>query len=398
MLDFTFTDEQEILRSSVREFSQREIVPKLKEMFKARKIPDSVVEGLKRMNLLGMTVPEEYGGMGADGVTAGIVGEELARADPTISIPVMFLVDNAWAYLISKYGSDELKEEVLPKVARGESLVGIASTEPNFGSDIGSMTSRADKKGNNYVLNGEKSFVSLVRDIKERSGGFVTVTKTDPSKGTSGVSLFYMPYVEGKFDITYLEEMGREGSSWGAFRFHDIEVGKKNLLGEENKGFKLIHEGFELARGLISVISAGAAAKSIENGVSYMKTRKAFGQPIGKNQGLQFQLADNVARIDAARWLGYQALWVYDQEQQHKKFTRFEVSKKIAEAKLLSTTWAFEAINDAMQWQGAFGYSKDCPEEWALRAIRSFYFAEGSREIMKYIIARESLGRDFLKQ
>ena len=168
------------------------------------------------------------------------------------------------------------------------------------------------------------------------------------------------------------------------------------MLGPENKGFKLIHEGFEFARAMISVISAGAAAKSIENGVNYMKTRKAFGQPIGKNQGLQFQLADNVARIDAARILGYQALWTYDQEQKFGKFTRFEVSKKVAEAKLLSTTWAFDAINDALQWQGAFGYSKDCPEEWALRGIRSFFLAEGSREIMKHIIARESLGKDFL--
>lgn len=397
MLDFTFSEEQDILRSSVREFCSREIAPKIKEMFNGRKIPDLVFKGLSRMNLLGMTVPEEYGGMGADAVTTGIVAEEIARADPTMSIPVLFLVDNAWAYLLSKYGTPELKEEVLPKVAKGDSLVGIASTEPNFGSDIGSMTSRADKKGSKYVLSGEKSFISLVRDIKERGGGYITVAKTDTSRGTGGVSLFYMPYIEGKYDITYLEEMGREGSSWGAFRFHDIELEEKYILGKENMGFKLIHEGFEFARAMISVISAGAASKALDNGINYLRTRKAFGQPIGKYQGLQFQVADNVARIDAARILGYQSLWTYDQEQKHGKFTRFEVSKKVAEAKLLSTTWAFDAINDALQWQGAFGYSKECPEEWALRGIRSFYLAEGSREIMKMIVARESLGRDFIK-
>ncbi len=397
MLDFTFSEEQDILRSSVREFCSREIAPKIKEMFNGRKIPDSVFKGLSRMNLLGMTVPEEYGGMGADAVTTGIVAEEIARADPTMSIPVLFLVDNAWAYLLSKYGTPELKEEVLPKVAKGDSLVGIASTEPNFGSDIGSMTSRADKKGSKYVLSGEKSFISLVRDIKERGGGYITVAKTDTSGGTGGVSLFYMPYIEGKYDITYLEEMGREGSSWGAFRFHDIELEEKYILGKENMGFKLIHEGFEFARAMISVISAGAASKALDNGINYLRTRKAFGQPIGKYQGLQFQVADNVARIDAARILGYQSLWTYDQEQKHGKFTRFEVSKKVAEAKLLSTTWAFDAINDSLQWQGAFGYSKECPEEWALRGIRSFYLAEGSREIMKMIVARESLGRDFIK-
>lgn len=397
MLDFTFTEEQEILRDSIRKFAEREITPKIPEMMKQRKIPDEVFKGLARMNVLGMTASEEYGGMNADAITTGIVAEEIARADPTASIPVLFLVDNAWTYLVNKYGTKELKDELLPKVTKGEAIVGIASTEPNFGSDIGSMTSFATKKGEKYTLNGEKSFISLIRDIKERTGGFVTVIKTEPSMGTRGVTLFFLPFMEEKFDISYIQEMGREGSSWGSFRFTDVELTKKYVLGEENKGFHIVHEGFEFARGLISVISAGAALKSIENGVEYLKTRKAFGKEIGKYEGLQFQLAEDVAKMETARLLGYQALWTYDQEQRHHKFTRFEVSKKVAEAKLLSTTWAFDAINDALQWQGAYGYSKDCPEEWALRGIRSFQLAEGSKEIMKVIIARETLGKDFIK-
>ena len=128
-----------------------------------------------------------------------------------------------------------------------------------------------------------------------------------------------------------------------------------------------------------------------------MKTRKAFGQPIGKFQGLQFQLADHVARMEAARTLGYKALWMYDMEQKEGKFSRFDVSKEVAIAKLLSTVWAFDAINDALQWHGAYGYTKYNPQELALRGIRSFQLAEGSREVMKTIIARESLGRDFMK-
>ena len=233
-------------------------------------------------------------------------------------------------------------------------------------------------------------------DIKERSGGFVTVAKTDPSKGTGGVSLFYLPY-SVRLDISYTEEMGREGSSWGSFRFSGIELTAKHLLGKENGGFKIIHEGFEFARGIIAVISAGAALSSISNGVEYMKSRKAFGSEIAKFQGLQFQVADDVAKMEAALMMGYKALWTYDQEQKYGRFTRFHVSKQIAVAKLISTTWAFDAISDALQWQGAFGYSKDCPEEWALRGVRSFQLAEGSREIMKMIIARETIGKEYIK-
>ena len=395
-MDFSFSEDQENLRSSVREFAKREIAPKIREMIKTRKIPDEIFKGLARMNLMGMTASEEYGGLGADAMTTGIVAEEIAKADPTMSIPVLFLVDNAWTNLINKYGTKELKSEILPAVAKGKSIVGIASTEPNFGSDIGSMTTVAKKNGSKYVLEGEKAFISLIRDIKERSGGFVTVAKTDQSKGTGGVSLFYLPYSD-RLDISYTEEMGREGSSWGSFRFSGIDLTAKHLLGKENGGFKIIHEGFEFARGLIAVISAGAALSSINNGVEYMKSRKAFGSEIAKFQGLQFQVADDVAKMEAALMMGYKALWTYDQEQKYGKFTRFQVSKQIAVAKLISTTWAFDAISDALQWQGAYGYSRDCPEEWALRGVRSFQLAEGSREIMKMIIARETIGKEYIK-
>ena len=397
MVDFNFTEEQELLRSTVRQFAEKEIAPKISEMLQKKRIPDSIINGMRKLNLFGMTVPEEFGGMGADAVTTGIAVEEISRADPTVSLPVMFLVHNAWSYLISKYARPELKAEILPKIARGEILTGIASTEPNFGSDIGSMTTTAIRNGDKFILNGEKSFISLVRDIKENGGGYVTVAKTDPKKGTAGVTLFYVPYDPDKIEITPLEEMGREGSSWGALRFKDYPLSEKYIIGELNGGFKLIHEGFEFARALIAVISAATAMTCINNGVEYMKSRKAFGQPIGKNQGLQFQLAEDVAKMEAARTLGYKALWMYDEEQKNGKFSRFEVSKEIAIAKLLSTTWAFDAINDALQWHGAYGYTKNNPQELALRGVRSFQLAEGSREIMKLIIARETLGRDFMK-
>ncbi len=397
MLDFTFSEEQEILRDSVRRFAKKEIAPRLPEMIQKRRIPKEIMDGLRKLNLLGMTVPEKYGGMGADAVTTGIAVEEIARVDPTASIPVMFLVDNAWSYLLGRFGTEELKEQILPQVAAGKILTGIASTEPNFGSDIGSMTTVADRKGTNYIINGEKAYISLVKDIKEMGGGYVTVAKTDRSRGTSGVSLFYVPHSDEYLELTPLEEMGREGSTWGSIRIKDYPVPEKYLLGPLNGGFKIVHLGFEFARAMIAVISAASATTALENGMEYMKERKAFGQAIGKFQGLQFQLADHVARMEAARTLGYKALWMYDMEQKSGKFSRFEVSKEVAIAKLLSTVWAFDAINDALQWHGAYGYTKYNPQELALRGIRSFQLAEGSREVMKTIIAREALGKEFMK-
>ena len=397
MLDFTFSEEQEILRDSVRRFAKKEIAPRLPEMIQKRRIPKEIMDGLRKLNLLGMTVPEKYGGMGADAVTTGIAVEEIARVDPTASIPVMFLVDNAWSYLLGRFGTEELKEQILPQVAAGKILTGIASTEPNFGSDIGSMTTVADRKGTNYIINGEKAYISLVKDIKEMGGGYVTVAKTDRSRGTSGVSLFYVPHSDEYLELTPLEEMGREGSTWGSIRIKDYPVPEKYLLGPLNGGFKIVHLGFEFARAMIAVISAASATTALENGMEYMKERKAFGQAIGKFQGLQFQLADHVAKIEAARTLGYKALWMYDMEQKDGKFSRFEVSKEVAIAKLLSTVWAFDAINDALQWHGAYGYTKYNPQELALRGIRSFQLAEGSREVMKTIIAREALGKEFMK-
>lgn len=397
MIDFTFTEEQDLLRESVKRFAEKEIAPRIPEMVEKKRIPPAIITGLRNMNLLGMTIPEEFGGMGADAVTTAVAVEEIARVDPTASIPVMFLVDNSWSYLVSKLASDNVRENILPKIATGELLTGIASTEPNFGSDVGAMTTVAEKKGDKYVLNGEKAYISLIKDIKEIGGGYVTVAKTDKSKGTNGVSLFYVPHSDEFMEYTTLEEMGREGSTWGSFMMKDYALPEDYMLGPLNGGFKLVHLGFEFARALIAVIAAASATTCIENGIEYMKTRKAFGQPVGKFQGLQFQVADNVARMEAARTIGYKALRMYDMEQREGTVSRFDVSREVAIAKLLSTVWAFDAINDSLQWHGAYGYTKYNHQEIALRAIRSFQLAEGSREVMKTIIAREAFGKEFMR-
>ena len=397
MLDFRFTEEQELFRTNLRRFCRDMVVPRLTEVEQKREIPDDLIKALGEMGLIAMSVSEEYGGTGLDAVTAGIAAEELAFADTSCAIPALFLIQNAWGYLLDKYGTEQTKREVFPRLRKGESFLVIATTEPDIGSDLASMKTRITKDGDCYVVSGEKNYISGVREAERYGGGYITLARMAPELGTRGMTLFYLP-IKGVPGIrtTYLEELGREGISWGGFFIDDVRIPGHYLIGEENKGFYIVHEGYEFARGMIALVCVGAATKSLENAMNYMKEREAFGRAIASYEGLQFSLAEDYTKIEAAKLLAYRALWMYDQEQKGGKIARFEVSKAIAMAKMLAPIWAFDAINDAMQWQGAFGYSKECPEQRALRGVRSFTLAEGSTEVMKLIVARELLGREYL--
>ncbi|UCD14345.1 MAG: acyl-CoA/acyl-ACP dehydrogenase, partial [Thermoplasmatales archaeon] len=315
MVDYRFSEEQELFRESIKEFCASEIVPKTEKLGEVRRMPEDIIKALAKFELLGMVIDPEYGGLGTDVVTAGIAAEELARADLSCSIPVLFLVGTSWGHVIDKYGNEEIKKEILPKAIKGESIIGIATTESDIGSDLGNMKTKITKKGDKYVVNGEKMYISGVAEAMEYGGGHVTLARMTPEKGTRGMSMFYLPLKDTPgITPTYVEDIGREAISCGGFDIKNVEIPKHYLLGEENKGFYYIHEGYELARGLISLVCAGAASKALENGIAYIKERKAFGKPIGKYEGIQFKLAEHHVKIQALRQLGYKALWTYDQE------------------------------------------------------------------------------------
>jgi acyl-CoA dehydrogenase len=396
MVDYNFSEEQDLFRESIKEYCASEIVPKTEKLEGARQMPEDIIKALAKFELLGMVIDPEYGGLGMDAVTAGIAVEELAKADPSCAIPVLYLVETSWGHVLDKYGTEEAKKEILPKVVKGDQFIGIATTESDIGSDLGNMKTKIAKKGDNYVINGEKMYISGIAEAIEYGGGHTTLARMKPELGTRGMCMFYLPLKDTPgITPTYVEDLGREGISCGGFDIKDVEIPKHYLIGEENKGFYLVHEGYELARGLIALVCAGAATKALENGIAYIKERKAFGRPIGKYEGIQFKLAEHHVRIQAVRELAYKALWTYDQEAQGKA-SRFDVSMAIAMAKSVAPIWAFNAINDVMQWQGAFGYTKECQDQKAWRGVRSFTLAEGSSEIMRLIIARELLGKEFL--
>ncbi len=397
-MDFSFTEEQEMIRKSVREWGEKEVVPKVAEMDEKGRIPDELIKGMANLGILGMSLPSEYGGSEADPVTAGVVAEELGRADMSCALPVFYLIPTSWGFVANKYGQKEMSQNIFPHVTKGEAFIGIATTEPDAGSDLASMKTSAKKSGSEYVINGEKMFISGVREIWEqlpKAGGYITLMKTKPEDGTRGMSLFYVPLKSKGISPTFLEDWGRRGISTGGFSLTDVKVPDKYLIGQENRGFYHAMEGFDYARSLIAVICCGAGMGALEYAMNYIRQRKAFGTPLAKFEGVQFKLAEDWTRLDAARTLAYRALWMLGKE--HKgEAERFEVTKTIAEAKMMAVPAAFDAVSDAIHWFGAYGYTKDCPLHMALKAVKSYFWAEGSFEVMKMIVARELLGKEYV--
>ena len=394
-MDFTFTEEQEMIRESVRDFAQSKIAPIALEMEKTKKIPLDVIKGMAELGLLACTADEKYGGSGLDAVTTGIIGQELARGDPTGSIPVFWLVQASWGYLLNKYGTEQAKKEIFPKVCSGEWFLGIATTESDAGSDVNGTRTMIKKVDDGFIVSGEKMYISGTREAHEGGGGHLTIAHQDLEKGARGMTMFYLPLTDKGITPQYLDDMGREGISCGGFSIDDVKIPAHYIIGEEMKGFYYVHEGYEYARGLIAAICAAAGDKSLENGMAYIKERKCFGTAIGKFEEVNFRLAEHHTRMHMLHNMAFESLLSIDLEQQGKA-TRFETAKKIAMAKMFCSDWACAAANDVMQWQGAFGYTHECQDNAIYRAVRSFAWAEGTKEIMKMIVARELLGKDFV--
>jgi len=398
-MDFSWTEEQEIWRRTVRDFAQKKIKPRVREIDTNKKIPDEIIKDMARLGLLAPTVSKEYGGSEVDWTMTCIAAEELGRADISLAIPVMYLVEAAWGYIFSRYGTHEMKEKYLPKVTSGDAFLGIAVTEPEGGSDIlGTAKTQAFIKGENWVLNGEKMFISGVTESKQMGGIHLTLARTDPNTGHKGFSFFAVPLKDTpNINTTLLEDMGRMGISTGGFAMENVELPKYHLIGELNKGFYYAMEGFSAARVLIGATCVGAAEAALEIGMDHIKSRKSFGRFIGSFEGIQFPLAEHYTNIEGVKLLNYKAAWLMDRMYKENKVTHNDVALAAAMSKLRAPIHAFAAMNEVADWLGATAYTKECDIEMGIRGVRSYSIgAEGTMNIMRIIIARELLGKDFL--
>lgn len=392
-MDFSLGDEERAFQEAVRRFGDKVLRPNERRIDQEGRIPDAVLGEMAHLGLLAMPVPAEYGGLGASAVLTELAAEEIGRGDFSMATAVFFLLEAGWGHVLARHGTESAKQQVLPPVCAGKAFLGIATTEPTGGSDLAAMRTTSRRDGEGFVVQGEKCFVSGVEEAKRLGGGHLTLTKDG-----SGFNFLYVPTNTAGITTQKFENMGRMGISTGALTYGGARVPERFLLGEAGHGFHYAMEGFTVARTFVSAACIGAAERALETGMAYIKERSAFGKPLGKFEGIQFELVDLWTQVEAVKWQCRRAAWLLDTytlkgDQSH----RSEVDRAVASVKLTAPPIAFECVKRVMMWFGAAGYTKDVGLELGLRGVMSYLVgAEGGLNIMRIILGRELLGKEFL--
>jgi cyclohexanecarboxyl-CoA dehydrogenase len=377
-VDFGFTEEQELFKRTVRDFGQREIAPKIRESERKGQFPWEIYRKMGSAGLIGLRLPKEYGGQEADALTMAVAVEELARAGWQIPL------GDIMAEILCLYGSQQLKDKWLRSLVKGEKILGIASTEPGTGSDAGAISTRAVKRGDEYIINGEKQCITGINEC----AAYCLMARTGQQAGAKGVSMFLVETDRKGIEKYTFDALGWKLFSFGGFILKEVVVPAGNLIGEENKGFYYVMETFDLMRAYIALWTLGLAEAALDESIEYVKRRKAFGSPIGKFESVQFRIVEDYAALQAARLLCYRAFWLKDRKQ---PFT-----KESAMIKFWVPQVAFNAVNDCIQNRGAVGFTTETLDEYRLREIRGSMIGDGTSDIMKIVVARELLGREFV--
>ena len=400
-MEFRLSQEQRLFRQTLRDFCEREIAPLARQIDTERSIiPDLLLEKMAEIGIFGISIPEEYGGSaprGEEMVYGTIAVHELARADMSMSLPVYALLCMGWGSLIVKHGTEQLKEEILSRVVTGKYFLGIATTEPSGGSDVANIRTSGAKVGDKLIINGEKIFISGVREAFElRDGGHITLVRTDPQAGHKGFTMIFIPAHLPGASYTVLDEIGRRGLSNGTMHYQDVEVPEHHILGRMNRGFYLNMEGFNLARILVASACVGMTERALEISRDYVRQRVLFGRPLAKFEGVSFELAEDHARLEQLRiYLRYTA-WCADMLYKEKEFiSQRELSRMVSICKMTAPKIGAEIVQRCMTHLGASSYMKEGPLGSALQGVMSYLVgAEGGYHIQKLIIAREFIGEE----
>jgi alkylation response protein AidB-like acyl-CoA dehydrogenase len=380
-MDFRLTEEQELLRRTVREFAESEIRPHVMEWDEAQQFSMDLVPKLAALGLTGIQLPEEYGGAGLSAVDYCICIEELARVDPAVALSVA-AHNGLCSSHIAMFGSDAQKRQYLPRLTSGQVLGAWGLTEAGAGSDAAAMRTTATKQGTCWVLNGAKAFIT-----HGRVGGLmVAMAVTDRTRGHRGISAFIIEQGTPGMSAGKKEnKLGMRASDTSELIFQDCRVPAGQLLGEEGQGFINTLQVLDAGRIGIAALAVGLAQGAYEAARNYAKDRRQFGQPLSAFQAIQWKLADNATRIEAARLLTYRAAYLKDCG---KRTTR-----ESSMAKLYSSEIAVKAADDCVQIHGGYGFVKDYPAEKYFRDVKLVTIGEGTSEIQRLVIARQLLGQ-----
>ena len=379
-MDFTFTEQEQRFADSVRRFALTRLLPDYPQWDRGNAFPRERVRELGQLGITGLSIPAEYGGTEASFTMAGIAGEELGRGDISTTL---FLQVGMIGGSIARHATETIKREWLPGLASGEKIVALGLTEPGAGSDAAALKTTAQRDGDHFVLNGEKASISLagLADaalVFARTGG----------EGARGISVFMVPLDRPGVSRRVYRSAGERMTQRGSLIFEDVRVPADHLIGQEGGGFYQVMNAFDYNRAIIALACIGAAKQSLDETIEYTKRRHTFGKPLAKNEGVSFQIAEHLTILHAARMLAYECLARRDRGEPH--------TKEAAMAKWLAPKAAVEAIHCCIILHGWMGYDQDLPHEQRLRDVMGLEIGDGTPEIMKSIIARETFGREFL--
>ena len=380
-MDFRPSEEQVLLRRTVREFAETEIRPHVREWDQEQHFPAELRGKLASLGLLGIQFPEKYGGAGMSAIDYCICIEELARVDPAISLSVAAHNGLCSAH-IALFGSEEQKQKFLVPLARGEKIGAWGLTESTSGSDAAGMRTTAVRAGNCWVLNGAKTFTTHGRV----GNVMVVMAVTDRSAGTKGISAFIVEHgTPGMSAGKKEDKLGMRASDTSEVLFDNCRIPADQLVGEEGQGFVETMQVLDAGRIGIAALSVGLAQGAYEAALSYARERRAFGKPIAGFQAIQWKLADAATKIEAARLLTYQAAYLKERGRR----TTLESSM----AKLYASEIAVKVADDCVQIHGGYGFVKDYPAEKYFRDVKLTTIGEGTSEIQRLVIARQLLSR-----
>ncbi|MDQ0269850.1 acyl-CoA dehydrogenase family protein [Cytobacillus purgationiresistens] len=381
MLNFSFTEEQDYFRKMLKEFAKEELLPQYTKWDREGVTPRHLWKKLGELGVNGLRIPAEFGGSGADCVTTGIAAEEIGRGDFNLTYAVM--LNALIGEIITKHATEELRQEWLPRIASGERIVGIAITEPSAGTDAGGIKTTAFHKGSVYVLNGEKSGIS----VATAGDAFIIFAKTDTNLGNRGISAFIVPRDLPGVECTGYEDMGNIPIGRGSIYLNDVEVPEENLIGLENQGFAQVMNGFDLSRLLIGLQCVGAAFQSLDETIEHVKVRQSFGKPLAVYQGVSFPIVTHYTHLEMVKWQAYRGLWLRDHGLQH--------SKESASVKWLGPKYSQEAIHECLLLNGHYAYTKEMPLEQRLRDVIGLEIGDGTAQANQMVIAKDIIGKEF---
>jgi len=377
-MSFQLTDEHEMIRLMAREFARKELEPYAHQRDREKTFPYDAVKKMGELGLMGMMVPSEYGGSEAGTISYCVALEEIAYACPSTAATMS--ISNLATDPLLRFGNEEQKQKYLEPLARGETIGAFALTEPEAGSDLGRIATRADDKGDCYLLNGEKSFVL--------NGGYadviIVIARTDQEKTNRGLSAFIVEKGLPGLTIGPVEDfMGLKASNITKIVFKNCRIPKENLLGKEGNGFRIAAIALDSGRIGVAAQAVGIARACLDEAVEYAKNRKQFGKLIGAFQAIQWMIADTATEIEAAKGLTLSAA---DLKDQGLPFTR-----EASMAKLFASEMANRAAHRALQIHGGYGYIKEYKVERLYRDARLNTIYQGTSEVQRIVIARETL-------